>query len=175
VVVAGGDELVQQGIEGGGDGAGRVAEVQPGLPAVIAGQVTDGQVQDAAERLGIQQHQAGGGAGPDRDCGVGGEAAQQIQAALLGDGLAGGGFLAGDVEVAGEVAVAGRPQEEGADGLALLGAVGGVVAVDVGLGEGRWAQAAMSAAATQSPPVTMLRTYYLYRKPAGRGLHVIHR
>jgi hypothetical protein len=47
--------------------------------------------------LGVEQYQARGGAGPDRDVCAGGEAAQQIQAALLGDGLPGIGLLAGDV------------------------------------------------------------------------------
>ena len=67
---------------------------------------------------------------------LGGEAAQQVQAALLGDDLPGVGLLAGDVEVAGDVAVPGCPDQEGADALALVGAVAGVIGVDVGLGEG---------------------------------------
>ena len=66
VVVAAGGELVQQRVERRGDGAGRVAEPQPGLAVVVAGEVAGGQPQDAAERLGVEQHQAGGGAGPDR-------------------------------------------------------------------------------------------------------------
>ena len=52
---------------------------------------------------------------------LGGEAAQQVQAALLGDGLPGVGLLAGDVEVAGDVAVPGCPDQERADAFALVG------------------------------------------------------
>src|SRR4029077_16100883 len=69
------------------DRAGWFAQPQPGLAVLVAGQVVGGQLQDAAERLGVEQQQAGGGAGPDRDGGVGGEAAQQAYPALLGDGL----------------------------------------------------------------------------------------
>ena len=104
VVVAGGGELVQQRAERRRDGAGRVAEPQPGLAVVAAGQVGGGEPQDAAERLGVEQHQARGGAGPDRDGLIGGEAAQQVEPALLGDDLPGVGLLAGDVQVAGKVA-----------------------------------------------------------------------
>jgi hypothetical protein len=131
MVVAGGGEVVQQRAERGGDGAGRVAEPQPGLAGVVAGQVGGGQPQDAAERLGVEQHQAGGGAGPDRDGRVSGEAAQQVQAALLGDDLPGIGLLAGDVQVAGDVTVCGSPDQERTGAFALVGAVAGVVAVDV--------------------------------------------
>ena len=45
VVVASGGELVQQRVERGRDGAGRVAEAQPGL-VVVAGQVGGGEPQD---------------------------------------------------------------------------------------------------------------------------------
>jgi hypothetical protein len=50
VVVAAGGELVQQRIERRRDGAGRIAQPQPGLAVVVADQVTGGQVQDAAGR-----------------------------------------------------------------------------------------------------------------------------
>ena len=43
--------------------------------------------------------------------------------------------------MAGDVAVPGGPDQERADALALVGAVAGVVGVDVGLGEGRWPDA----------------------------------
>jgi hypothetical protein len=99
--------------------------VQPGLAVVVAGQVGGGQ-----------PHQAGGGAGLDGDVCAGGEAAQQVQAVLLGDGLAGAGLLAGDIEVAGDVAMPGCPDQERADAFALVRVAGGVVGVDVGLGEG---------------------------------------
>ena len=55
VVVAAGSELVQQCVEGCRDGAGRVAEAQPGLAIVAMGEVAGGQVQDAGERLGVKQ------------------------------------------------------------------------------------------------------------------------
>ncbi len=80
VVVAAGGELVQQRVERGGDGAGRVTESQPGLAVVVADQVADGQVQYSAERLGVEQYQAGGGAGPDRDGGIGGAAGPAVVA-----------------------------------------------------------------------------------------------
>ena len=51
------------------------------------------------------------------------------------------GLLAGDVQVAGDVAVPGGPDQERADAFALVGAVAGVVGVDVGLGEGGWPDA----------------------------------
>ena len=121
MVVAGGGELVQQRAEGSGDGAGRVAEPQPGLAVVVEGQVGGGQPQDAAERLGVEQHQAGGGAGPGRDGRIGGEAAQQVQTALLGNDLPGIALLAGNVQVAGDVAVPGSPGQERADAFALVG------------------------------------------------------
>ena len=50
VVVAGGGELVQQRVERRRDRAGRVAEPQPGLARIVAGQVGGGQPQDAAGR-----------------------------------------------------------------------------------------------------------------------------
>jgi hypothetical protein len=77
------DELVQQLVEGGGDGAGRVAEPEPGLAVLVAGEIAGRQPQDAGERLGVGQQQARGGARPDRGGGGSGEAA------LLGDGRAG--------------------------------------------------------------------------------------
>jgi len=89
VVVAGGGELVQQRVEGGGDGAWRVAEPEPGLAVLVAGEIADRQPQDAGERLGVEQQQARGGARPDRGGGGSGEAAQQVEPALLGDGRAG--------------------------------------------------------------------------------------
>ena len=67
---------------------------------------------------------------------LGGEAAQQVEPALLGDGLPGVGLLAGDVQVTGDVAMPGSPDQERADALTLVGRVAGVVGVDVGLGEG---------------------------------------
>jgi hypothetical protein len=42
------------------------------------------------------------------------------------------------------VAVTGGPQQEGADGLALVGQVGSVVGVDVGFGESGWVQVVVS-------------------------------
>ena len=47
VVVAGGGELVQQRAKRHGDRAGRVAESQPGLAVIVAGQVGGGEPQDA--------------------------------------------------------------------------------------------------------------------------------
>jgi hypothetical protein len=84
--------------------------------------------------------QASNGARPDRDARVGGEAAQQVEPPLLGAG----GFLAGDIEAGRDVAVLSRPEEEHADGLALVRQLGGVVRVDAGLGEACWLDVGVS-------------------------------
>ena len=67
LVVAGavGDELGEQAGEGFGDRGGRVAEADVHLAVVVAGDVAEGQAEDAAEWLGVEQHEAGGGADPD--------------------------------------------------------------------------------------------------------------
>jgi hypothetical protein len=57
VVVAGGGELGQQRAERRRDGAGRLAEPQPGLAVIVAREVGCGEPQDAAERLGVEEHQ----------------------------------------------------------------------------------------------------------------------
>jgi len=62
-------------------------------------------------RLGVKQ-QAWGGARPDRDAHVGGEAALQVEPPLLGEGVPCGEFLAGNVEAGRDVAVLSRPEEE---------------------------------------------------------------
>ena len=46
-------------------------------------------------RVGVEQHEAGGGAWPQWDADVGGEAAEQFEAAFLGDGLPWGSFWLG--------------------------------------------------------------------------------
>ena len=73
--------------EGFGDGRGRVAEANLGLP-VVMGDVAGGQAEDAAERLGVEQHEAGDGPDPGRGVFLGEVAAQQGEAAVLGDRFA---------------------------------------------------------------------------------------
>src|SRR6516164_5302236 len=129
-----GGEFVEQAGEGLGDGAGWVAEAQEQVTAVAVGEGAGGQVEDAGEWLGVEQHEAGGGAGARWDVGVGEVVAQQGQAAVLGDGAAGGEPQWGQL-AAGQVAVVHGPVQEAAGGLPLADGVGGVPGVEVGLGE----------------------------------------
>ena len=54
--------------EGFGDRCGWVAEADKNLAVFVAGDVGSGQAEDAAKRLGVKEHEAGGG--PDADGGV---------------------------------------------------------------------------------------------------------
>ena len=70
--------------------------------------------------------------------------------------LGGGGFLAWDIEAGRDVAVLSRPEEEHADGLALVRQLGGVVRVDAGLGEACWLDGGVSDPVRKDP--TLRRT-----------------
>ena len=70
-------QLEEQAGEGLGDRDGRVAEPQEQLPVLI-GDVVDGEADDAGDRLGEQQQQAGRGPGADRGLVVGERPAQQV-------------------------------------------------------------------------------------------------
>src|SRR5437764_4258095 len=128
------DLLVEQGGEGLGDGCGRVAEADPGVPVLVVGDVAGGQAQDAAEWLGVEQHEAGDGPDPQWQVVVGEVAADEGEAAVLGDGLT---FVEADLREAqrGNVTVGHGPGEEAAGALFLVNGCGGVPGVDVGLGE----------------------------------------
>src|SRR6266545_1578312 len=84
-VVALGGGLQQQGGERLGHRGGGLAEADEDLPVGGAGDVVDGQPDDAGGRLGEQQHQAGGHAGAQRAVLVGEQLAEQLQPAVLGD------------------------------------------------------------------------------------------
>jgi hypothetical protein len=69
----------------GDDGGGRVAEPDVNLAVVAVGDVADGRRRT---RLGAKQHEGGGSAEPGGGVVVGDVAAQQGEAAVLGDGFA---------------------------------------------------------------------------------------
>ena len=113
-----------------------MAEADVHLAVVAAGDVAGGQAEDAAEWLGVEQHEAGGGADPDGRVVVGEVAAQQGEAAVLGDR-----FAFGEAELrelaGGDMPGGHGPGQETAGALLLVNGGGGVPGVDIGLGEVR--------------------------------------
>jgi len=129
-----GDELEEQAGEGFGDGGGRVAEMDVHLAVVAAGDVAGGQADEAAEWLGVQEHEAGDGADSGGCVVVGDVAVQQGEAAVLGDRFAGAEAELREL-AGGDVAGGDGPVQEAARALGLVDGRGGVPGVDVGLGE----------------------------------------
>ena len=83
------------------------------------------------------------------------------EAALLGDGLPGRRAAGGGCRGGRGCGRARRPDQEGADAFALVGAVAGVVGVDVGLGEGGWPHARSAAQVRKvSAWMNRLRAYW---------------
>ena len=111
-----------------------MAEADVYLPIVAAGDVGDGQAQDAAERLGVKQHEAGGGPDSGRGVVVGEVAAQQGEPLALGDRFTFGEAELGEL-AGGNVAAVHGPVQEAAGALLLVNGGGGVPGVDVSLGE----------------------------------------
>jgi magnesium transporter len=112
---------------------GGLAEPDGDLPVVGAGDVVDGQADDAGGWLGEQQHQAGGHAGAQRAVLVGEDLAEQLQPAVLGDRRGPADRERRQLEP-GEVAGAHRPAQERPEASPLVVVVGGVPGVQVGLG-----------------------------------------
>ena len=113
-----------------------MAEADVHLAVVAVGDVADGQAEDAAEWLGVEQHEAGGSADPDGCVVFGDVAAQQGQAAMLGDR-----FAFGEAELrelaGGDMPGGHGPGQETAGALFFVNGGGGVPDVDIGLGEVR--------------------------------------
>ena len=104
---------------------------------MVADDVVDGEADDAARGLGEQQDKAGGGAGARRRLVAGERPAQQVQAALLGDGRARGGRPDRGQGDPGQVAGFDGPGQEGADRRLVTWAAGDVPGVDAGPGKSR--------------------------------------
>lgn len=78
----------QQAGEGLGHWGGWLSEPSLYCPVIVFGDVVDAQPDDAAGRLGVEQHQTAGHAGAQRWFVVGEDPTQQRQAPALGDVLA---------------------------------------------------------------------------------------
>jgi hypothetical protein len=98
-----------------------------------AGDVVDGQADDAGGWLGEQQHQAVGHAGAQRAVLVGEQLAEQLQPAVLGEWRDPADRQRRQREP-GEVAGTHRPAQERPEGSPLVVVVGGVPGVQLGLG-----------------------------------------
>lgn len=83
-----GREFQQHCVERAGNRGGWAAEVQRYL-AIAAGHVRGGQADQPGDRLRVEQDEAGGYAGAERDLLLGEEPAQQRQAMVLADGRPG--------------------------------------------------------------------------------------
>ena len=149
VVVGGGAHVVavvnpgEQDVgDWGGQRGWRVSEPQQDLIAVMD-YVVDGQADDPAEGLGVEQDDDGRDPGPQRQVAAGEEVAEQVQSLVLLKRCRVPGRRGGQPEARGEVA-GGAPQQEGSQGVAAVLVVFGVPGVDVGLAAGGQAAAAVS-------------------------------
>ncbi len=88
------DELEQDGGECFGNWRGWLTQADQDL-VTVAKDVVDGEADDAAGGLGVEQYQAGGSAGAGGWVVVGQQAPQQGQAAGLGEAFAGAGVQGG--------------------------------------------------------------------------------
>ena len=112
VVVGGGVHVVavvnpgEQDVGGrGGQRGWRVPEPQQDLVAVVD-YVVDGQADDPAEGLGVEQDDDGRGPGPQRQVGAGEEVAEQVQSLALLKRCRVPGRRGGQPEARGEALVA---------------------------------------------------------------------
>lgn len=122
--------------KGSGAGAGGWPRWRSSWPLSSRVMSLVAQAKDAAERLGAEEHEAGGGADAGGGVVVGDVAAQQGEAAVLGDRFALGEAELG--ELPGRDVVAGHgPGEEAAGALPGVDGLGCVPGVEVGLGEVR--------------------------------------
>jgi hypothetical protein len=118
---------------GSGTRGGRLPEPDADLPVGGAGDVVDGQADDAGGWLGEQQQQAGGHAGAQRAVLVGEQPAEQLQPAVLGERRGPADRQRRQLKP-GEVAGAHRPAQERPQAPPLVVVAGGVPGVQVGLG-----------------------------------------
>src|SRR6266536_3267412 len=86
----------------------------------------------AADGLGVQEHQACRDPGAQRYAVVGDRPADQVQALALGDWVTLEGLLEVDVQ-AGHVLAGHRPGQEAADGAPVVFSVGGMPGVEAGM------------------------------------------
>ena len=124
-----------------GDRGWRFAEPQEDLVA-LADHVVEGEADDAAERLGVEQDDGGRDPGPQRQVVAGQDAAEQVQSLVLRERCRLADHRGGQPEAPGELAGC-APQQEGPEGVAAVLVVLGVPGVDVGLAAGRQGEAAV--------------------------------
>ena len=141
VVVSGGVHVVavvNPGEQEVGDWSGqrgwRVPEPQQDLVAVMY-YVVDGEADDPAEGLSVEQDDDGRDPGPQWQVAAGEEVAEQVQSLALLKRCRLPDHRGGQPEALGEVA-GGAPQQEGPQGAAAVLVVFGVPGVDVGLAAG---------------------------------------